>query len=108
MTLKSFGFYMKRRSIQNHLVIAISCIILIFPAYLRFSSYSEMSPFPADLNFENPDQDYQFDDHKCESDIFLLGIFSIKFLPGVSLFEQSYHLFSPVSSLDQETFILRC
>ncbi len=108
MIFKEAGFYMKKKSIQNHLAIAISCLILVFPAYLRFSSYSEMNPFPADLNFENPGQDDHLEDHKCESETFLLAVFSIKFLPGASLFKQSYRLFSPVPSLDQEASILRC
>jgi len=99
---------MERKPIQNYLILAISCFILIFLVYLRFFSFSEMNPFPADLNFESADQDYQFDDHKQESDTFLLAAFPIKFLPGVSLFEQSYYLFSPVASFDQDTFILRC
>ncbi len=99
---------MKRKSIQNHLVIAISCLILVFPAYLRYFSYSEINACPADLNIENPGQDDQLDDHNCETETFLLAVFSIKFLPGVSLFEQSCHLLSSVTSLEQETSILRC
>ncbi len=99
---------MKRRFIQNYLVIVVSCLILVFPAYLRFSSYSEMNPFPGDLNFENTGQDDQLDDYKCESETFLLAVFSIESLPGVSFLEQSLRLSSPVPSLDQETFILRC
>ena len=99
---------MKRRSIQNSLIIAISFFILIFPAYLLFSRFSQMGLISADLNFENPDKDYQFNDQKCESDSFLLGAFPIKSLSGVSFFEQSYNLFSPVPSLDQKACILRC
>jgi hypothetical protein len=99
---------MKRRPIQNYLIIAISCFILISLVYLRFSNFSEVNAFPADLNFENADQDYQFDDHKQESHGFLLAVFSIEFLPGVSLFEQSYHLFFPVPSFDKDTFVPRC
>ena len=99
---------MKERSIQNYLIIAISCFILIFLVHLHFFSFSEMNAFPPDLNFENADQDYQFDDHKHESDTILLAVFPIEFLPGVSLFGQSCHLFSLVSSFDQDIFILRC
>lgn len=99
---------MKRRSIQNYLVIATFFFILTFPTYLLFSSLSEVNLFPTDLNFENLDQDYQFNDQEHESGTSLFGTFFVKFLEEVCLFEQSYHPSSPAPSLDQKTCILRC
>ncbi len=99
---------MKRRSIQNYLVIAISFFILTFPTYRLFFDFSQMNLFPADLNFENPDQDYQFNDLKYESDTFLLGASIINSPLEGHPFKQSYHLSSPVASLDQRTCVLRC
>jgi len=99
---------MERRSIQNYLVIVTSFFILTFPTYRLFSNFSQMNLFPADLNFENPDQDYQFNDLKYESDTVLLGASIINSPLEISLFEQTYHLPSPVLSLDQKSCILRC
>lgn len=99
---------MKRKSIQNYLVIATSFFILTFPAYRFFSNLSQMNLFPADLNFENPDQDYQFNDLKYESDTSLLGASIVNAPLEVSFFEQSYRLASSVPSLDQKNRILRC
>ncbi len=67
-----------------------------------------MNLFPTDLNFENPDEDYQFSDQKDESDTFLLGGFIIKSALGVSFFEQADHFSSPIPSLDRKACILRC
>ncbi len=99
---------MKRRSIQNCLVIAISFFILTFPAYRLFFNSSQMSLFTADINFENPDRDYQFNDQKYESDTVLLGAPIINSPLEVSFFEQSYHLLSPAPSLAQKNCVLRC
>lgn len=99
---------MKRRSIQNYLVVVTSFFILTFPTYRLFSNFSQMNLFPADLNFENADQDYQLNDLKYESDTVLLDASIVNSPLEVSLFEQSYHLSSPVLPLDQKTCILRC
>ncbi len=99
---------MKRRSIQNFLVVATSFFVLTFPAYNLFSSFSQINLFATDLNFENPDQDYLFSDQKDESNTRLLDGFTIKSTLDVTLFEQTYHLSSSVPSLGQEATILRC
>lgn len=108
MNFREFGVQMKRRFIQNYLLIAVSFFVLTFPAYLLFSSFSEMNLFPSDLNFENPDQDYQFNDQEHESGASLLGTFIVKFLEEISLFDRSYHPLSPAPTLDQKACILRC
>ncbi len=99
---------MKKRSIQNFLVVVTSLFVLTFPTYNLFSSFSQTDLFPTDLSFENPDQDYQFNDQKDESDTFLLNDLIIRCVLDVTLFEQTYHLSSPVHSLDRKACILRC
>jgi hypothetical protein len=89
------------------LLIAIPSLLLLAPAYLSYSDLSEIDLYSTDLNLENDDQ---FDVQNHESDTFSSIIFSIKFLPGVNRFEQSYHLLShsQIPSFNQKTSILRC
>jgi len=98
-----------QRRFQNSLAIAISCFIVVFPAYLCFSSLLEVNVSSTDMSFENPDQDCQFADQKYESDTLpLAGAFPIRFLPGLSPFERSHHSYLPETSLNQKACILRC
>ena len=98
-----------QRGFQNSLAIVVSCFILVSPAYLCFSSLLEINVSSADMGFENPDQDYQFADQKYEADTLLLALaFPIKFLLGLSPFEQSHHSYFPEPSLNQKACILRC
>ncbi len=99
---------MKRRSIRNYLVIAISFFVLTFPSYLLFSSFSQMNFFRADLNFENFDQDCQLKDQVDESDLFLISALPIKSFLGFDFLEQSYCSSLAVPSLIQKTCHLRC
>jgi hypothetical protein len=96
---------MGKKPSKIFLVIAISSLLFLFPAYLSYTNLSEIDLFSINLNFENDDL---FDVQNLESDTFSLIILSINFLPGVNRFEQSYHLFSPIPSFDQKTSILRC
>jgi hypothetical protein len=99
---------MKRRPIKQRLVIAISCFILVCPAYLLFSNLSEFNLSPTDLSFESPDQDDQLDGQQHQSGSLLSGLFFITSLPGTDFIEQS-HLFSfPLTSHSQNKSILRC
>jgi len=99
---------MKKKLTKDCLVIAISFFILVLPAYLRFSSLSEIDLFSTDLNFENSDQDDQFDDQRHEPDTFLFNLFPVKSLPGVNFLKDSYKLFSAIPSGAHKIFILRC
>ena len=99
---------MKRKAIKNCLAIAISCFILIFPVYLRFSNLTEIKPFSADLIFENPDQDDQIQDQQQGSDLFSLSEIYAVSLPETNPFESFCHFYSPVLSLDHKNCVLRC
>jgi hypothetical protein len=101
---------MKKRfkRIQIFLVITISAFILVFPAYLRCSNLAGAKLLSTDLSFENPDQEDVFSDQQNQSKAFVSIVFPIELFPGTNLFEQSSHLLSQASSLDQNTFVLRC
>jgi hypothetical protein len=103
------NFYMKRRSIQTFLVIAISSFILVFPAYLRCSNLAETNLFSVDLSFENSGQDDQFvDQQHGESKALVSSVFSILFFPGANLFEQFLCFSRQIPLFEQKTSILRC
>jgi hypothetical protein len=99
---------MKRRPIKQRLVIAISCFILVFPAYLLFSNLSEFNLFPTDLSFESPDQDDQLDGQQYQSGSLLSGVFFITSLPGTDFTEQAHFFSFPLTSNPQNESILRC
>lgn len=87
-------------------VIAISCLLLLVPAYLNWANFTEIDLFVRDLNFENNDQ---LDLQNHESDPFSLIIVSIIFPPAANRFLQYQGHFSRIlSSLDQKNSILRC
>jgi hypothetical protein len=93
---------------QIFLVIAISFFVLTLPAYLRCTKLSEANFVSSDLSFENPDQQNKLSDYENELEVFGPSAFSIIFLPGTNLLQQSFHFFSQALSLRQKTFILRC
>jgi len=99
---------MESKSIQTFLAIVISFFILFFPAYFRYTNFSEITFFSTGLNFENPDQDDQLQDQQHGSASFLLSVFPTLFLPGANPFTRVCHFFSSVPSLDQKTSLLRC
>jgi len=98
---------MKRRPVRNCLIIAISCFILIFPIYLRFSNLTDIKLFSADLIFDDSDDD-QLEGRGDELGTFLSSVFPIIFHPGMNLIEQ-FRLFPFQStSYSQGELILRC
>jgi len=100
---------MKREPSQRSLAIVLSCFILIFPAYLCFSSLSEIDVFSTEMGFENTDQDYQIADPKYGSDTPLVVVaFPPRFLPGLRPLKQFYQPYFPKLSLDQKACLLRC
>jgi hypothetical protein len=96
---------MQKKPSKTFVVIAISSLFLLVPAYLSNTNLSKINLFSADLNLGNNDQ---FDVQNHESDTFLSIIFSIKFFPGVNRFEQYYQLLPQIPSFNQKPSILRC
>ena len=99
---------MKQRHIQILLVILISGLVLISPAFLHYSDLLDMDLFSTELNFENPDPDDQFDGEQHESDAFMANIFSMPSLAETCLFQSPLYRFYQVIPINQETPILRC
>jgi hypothetical protein len=100
-----FEFSMDKKPSNIFLVIVVSSLFLLVPAYHSYTNLSEIDLFSADLNLENDDQ---FDVQNHESDTFLSIIFSINCFPGVNRFERSYQLLSQRPSFNQKPSILRC
>jgi len=100
---------MRRKSIQTFLIIGISSLILILPAYQRHSGLTWVNLFPKDFVFENSDQGDQLSDQRLdESGVSLSSAFLAIFLLKTNHFKQTFCFSFPTSSLDQETSILRC
>jgi len=101
---------MKKRfkNTQIFLAMAISFFIFALPAYLRCTNLSEANFVSFDLSFENPDQENGLPDNENKLKVFGQTTFSILFLQGINLFEQSFRLFSQAVSLHQKTFVLLC
>jgi len=96
---------MEKKPSKIFLVIAVSSLFLLVPAYHSYTNLLEIDLFSADLNLENDDQ---FDVQNHESDTFPLIIFSIELFPSLNRFEQSYLLLSQKPSLNQKTTVFRC
>jgi len=99
---------MESRSIQILLGIVISFFLLFFPASFCYIDLSEITLVSTDLNFENPDQDDQLQDHQYGSSSISLSVFPTQFLAETNPLTQFCHFFPLAPSLDQKTSILRC
>jgi hypothetical protein len=99
---------MKRNPIQIFLVIAVSVIILVFPAYFCCSNLAGVKLLSTDLSFENPDQDDIFSYQPGQAKAFLSTTFTTKSLPEAILFEQTSHFLLLASFPDHKASILRC
>ena len=99
---------MKTSHIQTLLVIGIGLLILLFPAYLRFSSLAGAYIFSMDISFEDVDQDDILKDSQSEPGVFSSDDFSTAMLPWVKLLQQTVHFLPQISFLDQGSFFPRC
>jgi hypothetical protein len=98
----------KFKRIQIFLVIAISLLILLFPAYLPCINLSQTKSVSSDLSFENPDQEERLADNEEELNAYGPSALLIMFLLDINLFGQSSHFFPRSLSLFQKASILRC
>jgi len=99
---------MKRRPIRSFLVIAISCFIVIFPTYLRFSNLTEIKLFSTDLIFDDSGDVDQFEGKRHELGAFLSCVLSVIFHPGANLIEPFRFFPFQSTSYSQGELILRC
>jgi hypothetical protein len=102
-----WNFIMKTRlnKIQIFLVISISLLITVFPAYLHYNYLVGVDlPSPVPI-FEKLCEDYLLANQ--ESKVGVSGsVFSV--IKGISLLEQIVHVDFQTSSPYQKTFNLRC
>jgi hypothetical protein len=99
---------MKRTPRRILLVIAILTFVFLAPGYTRYPSLTEIVFFLADINYENPDQDDQFDGQQHELDLLHSGISPGLFPPQHDLMEQIFHCRSHAPSRGQDSHVLRC
>jgi hypothetical protein len=99
---------MKGKSVQIVLVIAVSGVILVFPACLHNSLLAGMRLLSTDLSFENPDQDDTLSYEPVQSKAFVSAVFVVKSPPGTILFDQIARLWLLVCFPDQKALLLRC
>ncbi len=79
---------MRRISFQASLVVAMTALILIFPACLRISDLAGARLLSADLNFENPDQDDMLSYPPDQAKAFASAISPFKGLAGSIFFDR--------------------
>ncbi len=98
---------MKNRPIQILLVTAISLVILISFTYQQYYIVASADFISLDLKLENFDHDYLSAVDQNELKMSASGTFFEGFHLSC-LFEQSFHLLSPILSLHQKDLVLRC
>jgi hypothetical protein len=99
---------MNRKPIQIFLVIAISFAIPASSTYVCYYTVAAADFLSPNLNFETFDQEFLFSAYESELKVFESSNFFNGFQLAAYLFEQSFHLFSKILSLDQKTLVLRC
>jgi hypothetical protein len=99
---------MKRKPLQAFLVVAITALILVFPACLRISDLAGMRLLSADLSFENPDQDDILSFQPGQPKTLASAVFSLKWPPRSILLDRVTRFWLLGSFSDHKTPPLRC
>ena len=99
---------MKRRTAQIFLVNAIFLSILVSSAYGQYYTLASADFISHNLKLEAFDHDYLSAANQSESKACRSGSLLKDFQLATYLFGLRSHLPSQISSLDQETSILRC
>lgn len=98
----------KLKKIQFFPVIAVSFLLLGVSTYFHYNNLAEFDFAPADLSFENPDQDNRSIDHLNGLKIFGSdGLFGVLLLIN-DILERPPLFFLQRSSLDPKILPLRC
>ena len=108
-THDKFGiFYVSAKSIRIILVIVISFAISLSSACVNYYTVASADFLSPNLGFEAFDQEYLAAANQSGLKIFDSSSFFRRVRLGLYPFGLSPHLSSQISSLDQETFVLRC
>ncbi len=99
---------MRKLLIHSFIIISISCLVLFFPAYLRYSDLAGTNLFRMDRAFENPDQDDQVNAVQQDPDVALLGTCSSPAFPEISLAQPFFHSAMQFRSPEEQMSVLRC
>jgi len=99
---------MKRKPTQIFLVIVISLFIFVSSTYGQYYVLASADFISHNLKLEAFDQDYLSAANQSESKACRSGALLKDFQLATYLFGLRSHLSSQISSLDQETSILRC
>ncbi len=99
---------MNKKAIRIILVVAISSVIPVSSAYVSYytvASADFLSPCP---NFEAFDQEYLLAANHTELKVVPSAVFFNGFQLATQRFGMASHRSSPISSLYEKTFVLRC
>ncbi len=99
---------MRKLLIHSFIIISISCLVLFFPAYLRYSDLAGTNLFPLDRAFENPDQDDQVKAAQHDPDVAFLGACSTPPFLEISLTQRFFHSAMQFRYPDEQVSVLRC
>ena len=97
---------MKRKPALIFLVIVISALIVVLPAYFRCSNLKRAHLLSTDLSFESPDDENLVIEKL--SRVFVSSSSSILFDTGTHVIERISCFSYPTLSPDQISMILRC
>jgi hypothetical protein len=95
------------KGFQILLIIGISFWFLVFPAYLHFSALDELDIIPPHPCFKNIDQEDSIVTAEKEK-IFGLNLIDGQFLENSLFIEHIPTFFPQISSLNLESWVLRC
>ncbi len=99
---------MKRKEGLRILTVLISLFIFLFPAYSCCFSLIETNLSPADVSYENPDQDGSSMNPQSEFRGFAGNVLSISLLHGENLFKLLFDFSYQTFLTDRTPSILRC
>ncbi len=99
---------MRKPLIHSFIVVSISCLVLFFPAYLRYSDLAGTNLFPMDRAFENPDQDDQVNAAQHDPDVAFLGACSAPSFLDISPTQRFFHSAMQFRYPDEQVSVLRC
>lgn len=99
---------MKKKPVQGFVILGISALILLSPAFLHMVDLAETKISPADLSFENSDRDDTLSSQVGQSKVIALILFSFERVAGTILFAPATDIGPLIPFLDHEASPLRC
>jgi len=99
---------MKKKPIQNFLVISISLFILASSTYCQYYALASSDFTSLNLKLETYDQEYLLAANQSKWKVSGLGGFLKGFQLATYLFGQCFHPFSQIPSPNEKNLVLRC